>query len=208
MVKCRTLANMSQKNRETNGPFACLFITTTIAAAWLGMTALHEVGHVLNAWLSGGRVISVELPPRGLGDTRVSPNPHPQFVAWGGACWASLLGLSMMFVTRRGGLWRWFGQFFAGMCLIANGVYIGVGGFFGDANGADDAHELLRSRAAAWQLVLFGLVASTAGLVFWHRLGPRLGFGLAVRQTDRKMLALLFALAGFCLLAGSLLPAE
>ncbi|HEV3344814.1 MAG TPA: M50 family metallopeptidase [Pirellulales bacterium] len=67
-------------------PFTCLFIAAAIAAAWLGMTALHELGHVLNAWLSGGRVVGLELPPRGLGHTQVSPNPHPQFVAWGGAC--------------------------------------------------------------------------------------------------------------------------
>ena len=150
-------------------PFACLFVATAIAASWLAMTALHELGHVLHAWLSGGHVISVELPPHGLGHTRVSPNPHPQFVASGGACWGSLFGASAIFFVRRSDLWRWFSRFFAGTCLIANGAYIGVGGLFGDSNGADDAHELLRHGASAWQLLLFGLLATATGLFLWHR---------------------------------------
>jgi hypothetical protein len=189
-------------------PFACLFVATIITASWLGMTALHEFGHVLHAWLSGGHVVGVELPPRGLGHTRVSPNPHPQFVAWGGACWGSLLGASMVLVARRSDLGRWFGRFFAGMCLIANGMYIGVGGLLGNPNGADDAHELLRYGAPAWHLGLFGLVATSAGLVIWHRLGRRLGFSAAVQQADRKSMALVVAFSGLCLVAGCLLHAE
>ncbi|HET6882427.1 MAG TPA: M50 family metallopeptidase, partial [Pirellulales bacterium] len=121
------------------------FVLTALAASWLAMTALHECGHMLNAWLSGGRVMHVELPPRGLGHTQVSPNPAPRFVAWGGAVWGSLLGTVPVLVVRRGELARWFSRLFAGFCLIANGVYLGVGCFFGDPNGADDAHELLRN---------------------------------------------------------------
>ncbi len=193
-------------------PLACLFIATTIAAAWLGMTAVHELGHVLNAWLSGGHVVGVELPPRGLGHTQVSPNAHPQFVAWGGAGWGSLIGLAAMLVARmvfkrQSELGRWFSRFFAGTCLIANGVYLGVGGLLGDPTGADDAHELLRQGAPAWQLGLFGLVATTAGLVIWHRLGSRLGFSRAIELADRKTLASLLALTGLCLGAGCLLRA-
>ncbi|HWB11081.1 MAG TPA: M50 family metallopeptidase [Pirellulales bacterium] len=189
-------------------PFACLFFTATLAASWLAMTATHEFGHVLHVWLSGGRVVGVELPPRGLGHTRVSLNPHPQFVAWGGACWGSILGTSAIVFTRRGALSRWCGRFFAGTCLIANGAYLGIGGLFGDPNGADDAHELLRQGAHAWQLQLFGLVAASAGLVVRHRLGRRLGFDLAIQIADRRTLAMVLALAGSCLVAGCLLPAE
>ena len=169
------------------------------------MTALHELGHVLNACLSGGQVVAVELPPRGLGHTRVSPNPHPRFVAWGGAGWGSLFGCAAIVLTRKNECWRWFGRFFAGTCLIANGVYLGLGGLFGDRNGADDAHELLRHGASLGQLVLFGVVTSGAGLLIWHRLGPRLGFARGAALADRKTPAVFLALIAVLLALGDVL---
>jgi hypothetical protein len=175
-------------------PRASLFIAFSITASWLAMAALHEFGHVLNAWISGGHVTHVELPPRGLGHTQVSPNPHPQFVAWGGALWGSLLGSSSLIFFRRGELPRWSARFFAGVCLIANGFYLGLGAFVGDPNGADDAHELLRHGALTWQLVLFGLAASGAGLALWHNLGTRLGFARAAEVAGWKTFAALVAL--------------
>lgn len=149
-----------------------LFVMSTLGAAWLAMTAVHELGHVLHAWVSGGHVIDVELPPRGLGHTRVWPNPHPQFVAWGGACCGSLLPFLVWLGVR-----RWakrflpLATFFAGLCLIANGAYLAAGGFIGASNDADDAHELLRQGAAYWQLSAFGIPAIFAGLWLWHGLG-------------------------------------
>lgn len=186
-------------------PLPIVFVAAALSAAWLGMTALHELGHVLNAWLSGGHVTSVELPPRGLGHTLVSPNPHPQFVAWGGACWGSVLSMTPMLFTRRRALVQWFARFFAGMCLIANGVYVGLGGFFGDRNGADDAHELLRQGAPVWQLVVFGALAMAAGLAVWHRLGPRIGLSRAADEAGWKTLAVLVFVSGSLLCLGLLL---
>ena len=183
---------------------ASLFIALSIAASWLAMTALHETGHVLNAWLSGGRDMGVELPPRGLGHTQVSPNPDPRFVAWGGAFWGCLLGSLPLLFSRRGELPRWMARFFAGTCLIANGVYLFLGAFFGDPNGADDAHELMRHGAQTWQIVTFGLLAALAGLSLWHGLGARLGFGRAAELAGPKTLAALGALVLGFLFAGCL----
>ncbi|MGH7140718.1 MAG: M50 family metallopeptidase [Pirellulales bacterium] len=183
-----------------------LFVLTALAASWLGMTALHELGHVLNAWLSGGRVTHVELPPRGLGHTEVSRNPSPRFVAWGGALWGSFLGAAPMLLVRRGELALWFARFFAGACLIANGVYLAVGCFIGDPNGADDAHELLRHGAAAWQLVAFGVLTVAAGLTLWHRLGPRAGFMNASSLAGWKTVSAFAAFTAALLAVGWLLP--
>lgn len=185
--------------------FTCFFVAAAVTLSWLAMTALHELGHVVNAVLSDGQVVAVELPPRGLGHTRVSPNPHPGFVAWGGACWGSLLGGAAILLTPKNECWRWFARFFAGTCLIANGVYLGLGGFFGDRNGADDAHELLRQGASLPQLVLFGVVTSGAGLLIWHRLGARLGFIRASALADGKIPAVFVALIATLLALGCVL---
>ncbi|HVX14377.1 MAG TPA: M50 family metallopeptidase [Pirellulales bacterium] len=177
---------------------ALVFATLSTTAAWLAMTAVHELGHVLTARLSGGRVMHVELPPRGLGHTQVSRNPHPRLVAWGGPLGGSLMGLAPLIFLRRSEVARWLARFFGGFCLIANGAYVGVGAFLGDPNGADDAHELLRHGAPLWQLALFGLATGTAGLGVWHRLGPAIGFirasSLAGPRTFAALAALIVAL--------------
>jgi hypothetical protein len=72
---------------------------------------------------------------------------------------------------------RWPGafvlRFFAGFCLIANGIYIGTGSF--DSIG--DCSEMLRHGSSMWQLWLFGLLTVPAGLLLWHRLGSHFGLG-------------------------------
>jgi hypothetical protein len=178
---------------------------TSIAASWLGMTALHELGHVANAWMTGGDVVEVELPPRGLGHTRVWPNPRPLLVAWGGAWWGTLLPLLAWLALRRGSRTRGPATFFAGLCLIANGAYLAAGAYLGDADAADDAHELLRHGAANWQLLAFGVPAMVAGFCLWHCLGPR--FGLS-RKTyvGGLFIGLPAVLTALLLIVGVVLP--
>ena len=145
------------------------------------MTALHELGHVANAWVSGGGVVEVELPPRGLGHTRVWPNPHPLLVAWGGAWWGTLLPLLAWLALRRGSRTCAAAAFFAGLCLLANGAYLAAGVAAQIGQAFDDAHELLRHGASYWQLLAFGLPAMAGGLALWHSLGPRFGLSRTTR---------------------------
>ena len=58
-------------------------------------------------------------------------------------------------------------QFFAGFCLIANGLYVGVGW----TGRTGDAGDLLRYGTPVCVLVVLGVVTSSAGLYLWHRLG-------------------------------------
>lgn len=145
-------------------------IVAGVYGAWLGMMATHEMGHVIHAWLSGGRVDRVVIPPLGFSRTDLAANPHPQFVAWGGATWGCALPMIML-----GALWptvriaRKIGLLFAGFCLIANGAYLGCG-IFVDAG---DAADLLRYGTPHWILVLFGAAAAAAGLYLWHIAGRR-----------------------------------
>jgi len=151
-----------------------VLIVLLVAASWQAMLATHELGHVLHAWWSGGPVERVVLYPLTISRTDVAPNPHPQFVAWGGAVWGALIPLALLALVRRfAPRLTQPATFFAGFCCLANELDL-VGGSFG---GAGDAGDLLRYGAAIWQLGLFGVPVSLLGLWLWHRLGPR--FGLA-----------------------------
>jgi hypothetical protein len=66
-------------------------------------------------------------------------------------------------------------RFFAGFCLLANGLYIGIGSFAR----VGDCGEMLRHGSAPWELWLFGVVTAPSGLLLWHRQGSLFGFGAA-----------------------------
>lgn len=139
-----------------------------VYGCWLGMMAAHELGHVFHAWLSGGRVELVVWPWLGFSRTDLSHNPHPLFVAWGGALWGSaiplaLLASAVVFRFRRKG---WL-QFFAGFCLVANGAYLAAGSMIG----AGDAGDLMRHGTPHGVLVAIGMFGVVGGLYLWHRLG-------------------------------------
>jgi hypothetical protein len=140
--------------------------------AWLAMMALHEAGHVLHAWLSGGRVQSVSIPLLGSSYSALAFNPHPLFVAWGGFIWGCLIPVAAALVLRgrpRAARFRASAQAFAGFCLICNGVYLGVGVF--DSIG--DAGDLRRHGVHHWLVAAVGAVAAGLGLWLWHDVSRR-----------------------------------
>lgn len=174
-----------------------------VAFSWLAMMTVHELGHVLHAWASGGTVTGVVLHPLAISRTDVSPNPHPQFVAWGGAIWGSLLPLALWLAMRATApRYAYVARFFAGFCLLSNGLYLSVGSF----EGVGDAGDLLRHGAARWQLLLFGVPASALGLWLWHGLGPRFTTDADHRDERRITIALALVVAALVLL-GLLLSA-
>jgi hypothetical protein len=129
------------------------------------MMIVHEFGHVLGLWTTGGTVARVVLHPLTISRTDPGQNPHPALEIWAGPLVGVLLPAAVAALARA---FRVPGahllRFFAGFCLIANGCYIGVGVL----DPVGDARELLRNGAAAWQLALFGLVTVPAGLYLWH----------------------------------------
>ena len=69
-------------------------------------------------------------------------------------------------------------RFFAGFCLIANGVYIGIGYLEGLRNYiAADSIVIVMNGSHPITLALFGLLTIPLGLFLWHRQGAC--FGLA-----------------------------
>lgn len=145
-----------------------LLVGTFFPFCWLAMQAVHEWGHVVGAWASGGEVTRVVLHPLVISRTDVIPNPRPLVVCWAGPLVGAALPVFMYLLAwffRCPGLFLF--RFFAGFCLIANGAYIGVGAF----GGIGDAGELLSLGMPAWALIAFGLLTTPAGLWMWHGLG-------------------------------------
>ena len=155
-----------------------VLIGSTILGSWLGMQEVHESGHIFGAWLTGGRVARVVLNPLTISRTDLGDNPHPLVVVWAGPTVGIVVPLLLWAIaaaTRPRGAFVL--RFFAGFCLLANGLYIGVGSF----DRVGDCSEMLLNGSEPWQLWLFGAVTVPIGLWLWHRQGTNFGLG-----SDRK----------------------
>ena len=131
------------------------------------MMVVHELGHVLGAWLTGGTIQKVVLHPLAISRTDVSPNPSPAIVVWLGPIIGCFLPLLVMPFARGGStIWRNSYQFFVGFCFVANGAYIAFGSF----SLIGDCAEMYRTGTPVWVMVSAGGLACAYGITLWHRL--------------------------------------
>ena len=165
-----------------------ILVGSTVALSWLLMMAVHELGHVLHAGLSGGRVTAVILHPLAISRTDVTPNPHLQFVAWGGAIWGTALPVLALLIVRYFG-WRYayLVSFFAGFCCVANGAYLAAGSLVM----VGDAADLMRVGVPPWFLVSIGLPLCGIGLYLWNGLGKHFGLGADAGEVNANAAATL-----------------
>jgi hypothetical protein len=130
-----------------------ILILTTLPLSWLGMMVVHEFGHVVGAWWTGGTVSKVVLSPLTISRTTLSHNPAPLLVVWSGPVLGVLIPLSAWLIARQFKMpGAFLLRFFAGFCLIANGAYIAFGSF----DNIGDAGDLLVHGASKWQLWTLG----------------------------------------------------
>lgn len=146
----------------------------TLIGSWYAMMAAHEFGHVLGAWLTGGRVERIVLEFFSFSRTDVSPNAHPLIVVWMGPIVGSLLPLLAWAINRLiNKTSDLVARFWAAFCLLANGLYIGAGSF----GGVGDAGDMLAAGSPMWMLVAFGIIAAVSGFALFNGMGRRFGFG-------------------------------
>jgi hypothetical protein len=159
-----------------------ILIGSCVLGSWLGMQAVHELGHIVGAWLTEGRVERVVLNPLTISRTDVSHNPSPLIVVWAGPIFGAAVPLLLWLVASKARRPDAFVvRFFAGFCLVANGLYIGVGSF----GRIGDCGEMLRQGSAAWQLWLFGAATVPIGIWLWHGQGSHFGLGDANGRVSR-----------------------
>ena len=179
-----------------------ILIVSTLAVCWLAMQIVHELGHVIGAWWTGGVVAKVVLRPWTFSSTELSSNPHPLVVAWAGPVLGAAVPAFVWLVAKIGSCpGDYLLRFFAGFCLIANGAYLGGGAL--DRLG--DAGDLQRHGTSLWPLLLFAAVTLPAGLWLWHGQSRHFGFSGAGGRVNRgavwtSLVALLLLLAAECLL--------
>jgi hypothetical protein len=157
---------------------------------------------VLGAWLTGGEVARVVLHPLALSRTDLARNPHPLPVVWLGPAVGAIAPLLLWCIAYLAKLpGAFLLRFFAGFCLIANGVYIGIGSL----NGVGDCGDLLRHGAPIWQLWLFGAVTAPLGLWLWNGQGRHFGLGSQAEPISPKVVGVVTAVATALFLAGLVL---
>lgn len=145
-----------------------VFTASLLLLCWLGMMAVHELGHVLGALATGGAVERVVLHPLAISRTDVSPNPHPAIVVWLGPIVGCVLPLALAFcVPQKLIATRNTAKFFAGFCLVANGAYIAIGSF----DSVGDCGVMLETGSPIWTLIAFGSTSIAIGLFTWHKIG-------------------------------------
>ncbi len=160
-----------------------ILIVAFLAFSWLAMQAVHELGHVAAAWLSGGEVVNVVLHPCVISRTELGRNPHPLAVVWAGPVVGAMLPLAALVIARACRMpGVWLLRFFVGFCLIANGAYIAAGG----SEGAVDSAVMMRFGSPYWMLLVFGLLTAPLGLWLWHRQGSHFGLGEARGKVDGR----------------------
>jgi hypothetical protein len=169
-----------------------VLIGTFVPFCWLAMQVVHELGHVLMAWITKGEVTKVALHPLIVSRTDLAENPHPLAVVWGGplvGCVLPLVAFGAASIRRIPGVYLF--RFFAGFGLVANGVYIGTGWLI--ANGADPG-VMIENGSPTWLLVVFGLLTFPAGLYLWHRQGRYFGLAEANGHVSKLAAAISAAL--------------
>lgn len=136
---------------------------------WASMLLTHEMGHVLAAWLTGGRVTYVNVFPFVIPSTLVQPNPAPSVVLWGGFLPGWLVPQAVAWSVARTRLAD-SAQCWAGFCWLVGGVYLVAGGLERFA----DAAQLVREGWPLWLLAPVGVAAATLGYAACRRAWPRL----------------------------------
>jgi Peptidase M50B-like len=159
-----------------------VLIFSTLLGSWLGMQAVHELGHVLGAWITGGRVERVVLHPLTISRADVVENPHRLIVVWAGPLGGVLLPLLLWgCVAMVRPDVAFLPRFFAGFCLLANGLYLGVGSF----DRVGDCDEMLQHGSPVWLLWGFGLLTVPLGFWLWHGQGRHFGGGTPLVEISR-----------------------
>ncbi len=154
-----------------------LLLLGSFAFGYNAATALHEFGHVLAAWATGGRVQAFYLHPFTTSYTTIDPDPSPLLTHAAGVTLAPLAGLVCIALARRVEGAYTVPLYATGVAAFAtSGIYLVVGTWAG----MGDARTLvdLGTPPLGLMLVGAGLIAAAV------RLAPHVVSLLGLSPTD------------------------
>ena len=129
-----------------------------IAWAWLTMTLVHELGHVVVGCACGAKLGSIEIRPWCLPYSFFSPNPMPLLTLWGGPIIGCTLPLLVAWLSKRPAVW-----FVAWFCIVANGLYLLTGCYSNDSE--LDSVKMVKAGMSTPLLIFVSAAMSVLGYV-------------------------------------------
>lgn len=156
-----------------------LIIVAMISVSWCVMAFTHEVGHILGGWCCGATLTDYDLAPWHLPYSFFNPDPVPLVTLWSGPILGVVVPALIALAIRRD--WAWFIAYF---CVLANGTYIAVGWFTGDAE--LDTSKLIRNGTYPFSILLYCVATIVVGYLGFRGAWLRM-LGTTGRTQDRPM---------------------
>ncbi|QDV74738.1 M50 family metallopeptidase [Botrimarina mediterranea] len=178
---------------NAGGPATVAALIAVAIWMWLAMLLTHELGHVVAAMFTGGKIMAVELRPGWLPHTLVDPNPRPSVVLWSGflSGWIAPQMTAPAWRIRAGFVGPVL-RAWAAFCLLAGGVYLAAGG----AERLTDTGQFL---ANGWSHALLILIGATVAALGYGR--SRAAWIALAKDVEAKPITRRAAIAWWCWLA-------
>ena len=132
-----------------------------LATSWVVMTFTHETGHIVGGMTCGATLNDYDLAPWRMPYSLHSPDPHPLITLWAGPIVGVAVPLGLAWLIQKP--WSWF---IADFCLLANGAYLALAWWSGDA--FLDTPRMLDAGAHPATIVVYCLLTLGFGYV-WFR---------------------------------------
>ncbi len=151
-----------------------LLLLAAFSIGYNAHTLIHELGHALAMWTTGGSVARIALNPFSWSYTSYgSPPACPLITAWAGVVFSSVVGvLSLALIWSRRDAWC-VAVALMGVCtLLGNGLYLTVDALL---HAGGDATSIIALGTPQLYVVGSGIALVALGLVACHLQLPRIG---------------------------------
>jgi len=155
-----------------------LFSSGSFSFGWILGIVLHELGHAVAMWITGGIVNRITITPFSWSYTYYGSIPkYPQFTTWAGALLGSLFGLIVLFLIRKKATPYSVPFLYLGIAPMLHGGGYYLLDTFVTKRG--DASNLIRSGVPIIVVLAVGFLLAVGGIFFlikyfyWNGLSPR-----------------------------------
>ncbi len=152
-----------------------LFLFGSSSFAWVVIVTLHELGHAIAMWVTGGKVSRIEITPLSWSYTYYGTSPkYPLFTTASGAGIGILLAMIFLVLT-----WKLSSLYAAPFYFVGAGAFLQNGGYYMSDlllhTGGDASSLVAHSAALRLPLLILSILVLLPGLFLAIRLLPMIG---------------------------------